>query len=137
MHHTRRTHNAHNETQRRLAKLAFKTKGIDNNPKYYRYHYMYGGSISYIDTYFDKYFSYCVSSRTHGATKYFRDSLEDIHKYKDHSFYKRVHKSSGPKSRWKQYKKQLHRRWRRRNIDSLTFTYKDAVGCSFWRDLMW
>ena len=97
---------------------------------------MYDGCVSYIDTYFNKYFSHCVSPRTHAGINFFRDSLDDIYKYRNNSFYKRIHKSSGSKSTWRRYKKQLHRRWRRRDVDSLTFTYKDAVGCSLW-NLLW
>ena len=135
MHHTRKTHNAHNETQKRLAKLAFKTKGYYSNPKYYRVIYS-GNHIWRIDTYFDKYFSYLVAPRFHTYKKYVYDCLEDIIKAKKQSFYKRKPKSSGKKSTWGYYKKQLHRRWRRKSVDELTFTKKDARGCSL-RDFWW
>ena len=136
MHHTRKTHNAHNETQKRLAKLAFETKGSYANPKYYRVLYCsYSGDIWRIDTYFDKYFTWFVAPRFHTHKKYVYDSLEDISKAKKQTFYKRKSKSSGKKSIWGFYKKLLHRRWRRRSADELTFTKKDARGCSerdFW-----
>ena len=135
MHHSRKTHNAHNETQRRLAKLALKTKGNQSNPKYYRFLRLFDGSVWRIETYQDRYFAWFVYPKCHSSKQYYLDSLEDIARERRHEFYKRKSKSNGPKSTWRYYKKLLHRRWRRKPLKELTFTTKDARGCSqrdFW-----
>ena len=135
MHHTRKTHNAHNETQRRLAKLAFATKGNFTNPKYYRIIYLRYNVIWRYETSNDKYFTWFVAPRFHTSEKYRCDVLEQVLEANHHTFYKRKSKSSGPHSTWRYFKKLLHRRWRRKPLSELTFTKKDARGCSerdFW-----
>ena len=87
MHQTRRTHNAHNETQRRLEKTYF-----DIAP--------YSGPV------------FCKRDRRNP----------------NNGFYAKCPKSNSGYWRWA--KKRLHKIWRRKSIDKLTFTYKDAVGCS-------
>ena len=96
MHQSRRTHNAHNETQKRLKKVVLKMSPIlwsNRDPVYLK-----------------------------------RDRRKE-----NNYFYAIKPKSNSSYYRWA--KKRLHRIWRRRLADKLTFTYKDAIGCSI--DDLW
>ena len=90
MHQSRKTHNAHNETQRRLKRVVSNMSTVlwsNQDPVY----------------------------------------------LKNNIFYATKPKSSSGYWRWA--KKRLHKIWRRKPIDELTFTYKDAIGCSL--DYLW
>ena len=132
MHHKRATHNAHNETQRRLKKNVKKYISYHMTPRYVSFHY---GKFSFGDYLEPDWYQWGnigkgVVTRVHSSGEYLMDSLEGLEHLKENLFYKKKSKSSGPKSTWRFYKKLLHRRWRRKAIDELTFTYKDARGCS-------
>ena len=96
MHQSRKTHSAHNETQRRLKKVVSNmstTLWSIRDPVY----------------------------------------LKNDRRNPDGGFY-----ISNPKSNnsyWRWAKKRLHKIWRRKPVDELTFTYKDAVDCSL--DYLW
>ena len=96
MHHSRKTHNAHNETQRRLKKVVSNMSTVlwsIRDPVY----------------------------------------LKNDRRKVNGGFY-----ISNPKSNhsyWRWAKKRLHKIWRRKPIEKLSFTYKDAVGCSL--DELW
>ena len=93
MHQSRRTHNAHNETQRRLKKVVFNSRL---------------GFWSYNNTVF----------------------LKSDRRKVDGCFYVSNPKSNN--SYWRWAKKRLHKIWRRKSSEALTFTYKDAIGCSIY-----
>lgn len=96
MHQSRRTHNAHNETQRRLKKVTLNmstTLWSNRDPVY----------------------------------------LKHDRRKENNYFYIVNPKSNSSYYRWA--KKRLHRIWRRKSFDTLTFTYKDAIGCSI--DELW
>ena len=96
MHQTRRTHNAHNETQRRLKRVVSDMSTVlwsARDPVY----------------------------------------LKNDRRKVNGGFYISNSKSNSPYWRWA--KKRLHKIWRRRNPEALTFTYKDAKGCSL--DYLW
>lgn len=129
MHNTRKTHNAHNETQRRLKKLV-KKDYRHQIPHYNIVHYKDDGVISHIEPSWDFWGSNMVVSKTHNGDCFFNKDIETLNKAKEHTFYVRVSKSKS--SYWGYAKKRLHRIWRRKNHDELTFTYKDAKGCSMF-----
>ena len=96
MHQSRKTHNAHNETQRRLKKVILNMSTVlwsNQDPVFFKY---------------DR-------------------------RNPDGGFYSSKPKSSSGYWRWA--KKRLHKIWRRKPVEKLTFTYKDAVGCSL--DYLW
>lgn len=131
MHHTRATHNSHNETQRRLRKLVEKERGL-TVPRYNIIHYKDDGTIVRVEPNWNWYGSNMVASKTHSADSHCDKDIESLEQAKRHTFYIRISKSK--RSYWGFAKKRLHRIWRRKNADKLTFTYKDARGCSI-RDL--
>ena len=96
MHHTRKTHNAHNETQRRLKKV-----------------------VSNMST-------MLWSNRD---SVYLKNDRRKV----GGGFY--IHNSKSNYSYWRWAKKRLHKIWRRKSVNKLTYTYKDAVGCSL--DYLW
>ena len=129
MHHTRRTHNAHNETQRRLKKL-LKKEGALAIPHYNIVHFRDDGTISQIEPNWEWWGSNMVAIKIHSAHWLCNKDIETLEEAKKRKFYKRVSKSSS--RYWKFAKKRLHRIWRRKDPDALTFTYKDAKGCSMF-----
>ena len=123
MHQSRKTHNAHNETQRRLVKIA---KCIDRYPypKYDVTYFNSDGSVKYIEPCWDR----RGHIKVHSSDRNFYSSKEKINQAKKHSFYVPYPKSNFLWWRWA--KRRLHKIWRTKSLDTLTFTYKDAVGCS-------
>ena len=128
MHQSRKTHNAHNETQRRLRNLARKEWRYVC-PHYYITHFYDDGSVKYTEPCWNYLGSWAAPMKTHFPHKGIR-TVEDCEFARKHSFYTRQSKSKS--SYWRWAKKRLHRIWRRKPIDELTFTYKDAVGCSLY-----
>ena len=129
MHHTRKTHNAHNETQRRLKKIASKRE--PTRPHYNIVHfYNNSDEISWIEPCWEyDTWSSEVCRKCHIGTSCIK-TIEESEKAKKHSFYSKHSKSES--KYWRFAKKRLHRIWRRKAVDELTFTYKDAVGCSLF-----
>ena len=128
MHQNRRTHNAHNETQRRLAKL-LKQGWNRSYPHYNIAHYNDDGSIKHIEPNWDYQGCDFISVKIHASGR--ADlSLKDLENAKKHRFYAVISKSR--RSYWSFAKKRLHRIWRRKSSSQLTYTYKDAKGCSLY-----
>ena len=128
MHQSRRTHNAHNETQRRLKKLAKKERVL-TYPHYCVTHYDEGGNFLY----FDLDYNFTGSNMAPLKIRFQGPKIqteEDLENAKKHSFYARFNKSKS--SYWGWAKKRLHRIWRRKSPEELTYTYKDAKGCSMF-----
>ena len=128
MHQSRRTHNAHNETQRRLKKLSKKERGI-TYPHYNIVHYDEAGKFKYIEPNWNYYGSCLVSIKNHFGGKHVK-TIEESNYAKKHSFYTRFSKSES--SYWRWAKRRLHKIWRRKSPNELTYTYKDAIGCSLY-----
>ena len=128
MHQSRRTHNAHNETQRRLRNLSKKERGI-TYPHYDIAHYDNDGKFLYFEPNYNYLGSNMVPMKMHSPVSFVK-TREELDYAKKHSFYTRFHKSKS--SYWGFAKKRLHRRWRRKSPDELTYTYKDAKGCSLY-----
>ena len=129
MHHTRKTHNAHNETQRRMKNLLSKERGRIK-PHYNIAHLRDDGTIFRIEPNWDWIGSNMVAVKFHSIDWHFDKSFKSLEHAKKHKFYKRISKSKS--KYWKFAKKRLHKIWRRKNPYVLTFTYKDAKGCSMF-----
>ena len=129
MHHTRRTHNAHNETQRRLRNLSKKRGYKRNYPHYNIVYFKDNGDVDYIDSCKDYGGSCVVKVKGHHKGGYITSS-EELDKLERHSFYLKYSKSNY--KYWKWAKRRLHKIWRTKPIEELTFTYKDAICCSLF-----
>ena len=131
MHHTRRTDNAHNKTQRRIKKLSKKAWGYYIT-RYNNYHYDGKGDLSYIEFCWDIRGLFFTLVKTHYNCYNFSCShlAEELKKIKKHSFYVRCFKSNMMCWKWK--KRKLHKIWRIKSFDELTYFNKDAVRCSLY-----
>lgn len=125
MHQSRRTHNAHNETQRRLARVA-KCSGRYSYPKYDITYFNDDGTINYIEPCWDR----RGHIKVHSSDCNFYISKGRIQEAMKRSFYVPYPKSNSLWWRWA--KRRLHKIWRTKPLDTLTFTYKDAKGCSLY-----
>ncbi len=128
MHHSRKTHNAHNETQRRLKNLSKKSWNRVC-PHYNTIYYDDKGNFDFIEPCWN-YSGSCMAPMKSHFGKSQVKTIEDSEYLRKHSFYTRFSKSKS--SYWRWAKKKLHKIWRTKPIDELTFTYKDAVGCSIY-----
>ena len=128
MHQSRRTHNAHNETQRRLS-LLLKQGWNRSYPHHNIAYYNQDGSLIHIEPNWDYKGCDFVSIKVH-TSKMADLSLKDLESAKKHRFYMVISKSR--RVYWAFAKRRLHRIWRRKNREQLTYTYKDAKGCSLY-----
>ena len=133
VHHTRKTHNAHNETQRRLKKIL--SKGYTIN--YWSVpHYTY---VEYLND--ERWFVHPYWAYTHFSdaviTKKKRarvfESFAEAEFERRHSHLMRKSKSSGRHSNYGFYKRILHKRWRRKGLDEQTFLLKGSH--ISWKDI--
>ena len=132
MHHTRRTHNAHNETQRRLTKLAQAGSVYPWRPHYTIIRYLWGDEIYDITPYWAKPTTNYVYIKNHGHKRFhWFESLEEANHSRNKQFYKKSSKSSGRQSCYGFYKKLLHRWWRRQPLED-TYWNKKGSHCSYW-----
>lgn len=136
MHHTRKTHNAHNETQRRLQKVLRNgyTSTYYRTPHYtyveYRYGELYLIHPCWVHTHIS---DYAVTSG-HKNGRVF-DSFEDAEFARNHQFLAKKSKSSGRKSHYRYVKKMVHKWWRRKGLEEKTYSLKGSH-CS-WVDITW
>lgn len=126
MHHTRKTHNAHNETQRRLRKILNKgyVSDLFGNPHYTFVDYRYGRYGVHPDWAPTRY-SNTVFINTRGNCKIF-DSFEEMEFAKKRFFLMKKSKSSGRHSVFGFYKRLLHKRWRRKSFDEQSYRVKGS-----------
>ncbi len=136
MHHTRKTHNAHNETQRRLKKTLSKGHTFRFNPvPHYTYEAWVYGDACYVHPSWANN-RYSRSIRTNGPRcGHIFDNREDAEFAKKHQFLVKKSKSSGKKSTYKFAKKLIHRKWRRKGLEEASYTHKGT----FWtyNDIFW
>ena len=110
MHHTRKTHNAHNETQRRLKKILDKNYIVTyrGTPHYTLVIYRDGQLDDILPYWVNPHFSRKIAQKVHGKRWMTFDSLEDVKALRKRVFYKNCSKKS-----LKYWKRQLHKWWRR------------------------
>ena len=133
MHQTRKTHNAHNETQRRLKKVLSNshTSTLYAVPHYSCFCYTFGRA-RYIPDWANQNWSDSVHYNGKGGLFWF-DSLEEAESERKHRFLVKSSKSSGRHSYYKYAKKLIHKMWRRRGFGDATYTVKRSF-CS-WKDV--
>lgn len=135
MHQTRKTHNAHNETQRRLNKVLsngytstlytvphydYVEYPIPNYPEYMRVH------PSWVNKH--------TSNSVKGAYKVF-SSKEEAEFAKKHHYLNKKSKSSGRHSYYKYVKRVMHKWWRRKGLDEQSYSIKGSH--ISWQDINW
>ena len=130
MHHTRKTHNSHNETQRRLRRILANSPVSSFAPTphctYAEYRY---GKLFYVHPdWVDVHFSKRVVEK--GGGRIF-DSFEEVEFAKAHRFLVKKSKSDGKKSLYKFYKRLVHKWWRKRG------TYSIKGSRSSYIDIIW
>ena len=128
MHQTRKTHNAHSETKRQLRRLSKKEWNI-TIPHYNIVSYSQDNLVRFIELCWNYVGSFMAPMKNHFGGKHIK-TIQESEFAKEHSFYTRFSKSKS--SYWRWAKKRLHKIWRRKPLDKLTFTYKDAIGCSLY-----
>ena len=134
MHHTRRTHNSHNETQRRLKKVLANSpvSRFAPTPHYTYVEYLYDGFFCYVHPYWVDVHSsmHAVYKDAINKSNRFFDSFEEAEFAKTHRFLVKKSKSDGKNSLYKFYKRLVHKWWRRRGFDELTYSLKGSY-CSY------
>ncbi len=134
MHQTRKTHNAHNETQKRLMKVL--SKG-HTNTWYATPHYPYidcrYGHEWYVPDWQNPHWSNSVHYNIRGGCRWF-DTPEEAEQAKKHNFLVKSSKSSGRSSYYKFAKKMMHKWWRKRKYGDITYTIRGSH-CS-WEDII-
>ena len=135
MHHTRKTHNAHNETQRRLKKVLLNshTSTWYAAPHYSYVTYSYGRNW-YIPYWKNSHCSNCICHSGLGGFSRF-DNIEEAEFARKHKFLVKKSKSSGRHSYYTFAKKLMHKLWRRKGFDEKTYTIRGSY-CS-WSDITW
>ena len=136
MHHTRRTHNAHKETPRRLNKVLSNSSTYSYYPPAHYTYPAYGsgrfyGYRPYWDSHHDSNF---VHYRGEGSNFYY-DTLEEMERVKKHRYLVKKSRSSGRKSYYGYAKKYVHRHWRRKGFDEHTYSLKGIS--KSWQNINW
>ncbi len=128
MHHTRKTHNAHNETQRRLKKILDKNYVVTYRatPHYTLVIYRDGKIDDILPYWVNPHFSKVVSQKVHGRKWMTFESLEDVERLRKRAFYKKRSKSNHFKSTYKFWKRQLHKWWRRQKHEEALYKTKGS-----------
>lgn len=123
MHHTRRTHNAHNETQRRLKKILDKNYVVTYRatPHYTLVIYRDDQIDDILPYWVNPHFSKKVGQKVHGKVYMTFESLEDVEKLRKRAFYKNCSKKSR-----KYWKRQLHKWWRRQKHEEALYKVKGS-----------
>jgi len=123
MHHTRRTHNAHNETQRRLKKILDKNcvEAYRGTPHYTLVVYRDGQINDILPSWVNPHFSKKVGQKVHGKVYMAFNTLEDVEELRKRAFYKNRSKKSH-----KYLKRQLHKWWRRQKHEEAFYKIKGS-----------
>lgn len=135
MHHTRKTHNAHNETQRRLRKVLLNshTSAYYAAPHYSYFKRMYS-TTWYIPYWGNSHWSNVIQYNGMGGYSWF-GSEDEAEFARKHKFLVKKSKSNGRYSYYGYVKKMMHRWWRRQKLDDVAYTIKGSY-CS-WSDICW
>lgn len=127
MHQSRRTHNAHNETQRRLRKVLSQGTTVTYYPTphytYVVFEEVLGKRVhpSWVNTHISE---FAVTSGAKNNRVF--SSLEEAEFARNHTFLARRSKSSGRHSTYKKYKKFMHHSWRRKGFDEPSYTIRGS-----------
>lgn len=130
MHHTRKTHNAHNETQRRLKKVLVNstTNAYFAAPHYTIIKDFYGdGERILIYPYWDSSYSsnvVCLKSKDRYWDIY--HTGDELEKIKEDTYFKKTSKSNGRHSTYGYIKKVLHHKWRRAKLEEPSYKTKGS-----------
>ena len=124
MHHSRRTHNAHNETQRRLNRVLLNghTSSWRSTPHYSGEQYRLG-YVCYVP-------DWQINRWTNSV------GYQDVrNNERNRSFLVKNSRSSGSNSHYRFVKRMIHKKWRRKKYDDVTYSIKGSH-CS-WSDVMY
>ena len=131
MHQSRRTHNAHNETQRRLRKVLSQGTTVTYYPTphytYVVFEEVYGISVhpSWVNVHISE---FAVTSGAKNNRVF--SSIEEAEFARKHYFLKKKSKSSGRRSYYKFAKRMVHKWWRKKDLGELTYSLKGSF-CSY------
>lgn len=136
MHQTRKTHNAHNETQRRLKKVLSNgyVSTYHRTPHYTYVEYRHGKLwLIHPDWANTRISEHAVTSGPKNGRVF--DSFEDAEFAKKHQFLAKKSKSNGSKSYYKYAKRMVHKWWRRKRFGDVTYSLKGSY--SSWVEINW
>ena len=131
MHQTRKTHNAHNETQRRLKK-ALSNGHTWHAAPHYPYIVCSYGRNRYVPDWANPYWSTSVHYNGREGLYWFED-LEEAEFARKHKFLVKISRSSGRHSYYRYAKKMMHKWWRRKGFGDATYSIRGSY-CS-WSDI--